>query len=173
MYLVWRKTVKNQSDLFQLIPRHQSEWIRNQVFNSDQSEWIRARIYLNRILIENLVWINRSSNWFGLISIKKLVSDWVGFIRINVSELIGLSRIDFWLFSIKRDTKRFSDWFGMICIGSDTDIGMNRNSSDWLVMNFNPILLPRFLFLCKRHGLDSEFGSRLNGSYWERIRCWC
>ena len=30
----------------------------------------------------------------------------------------------------------------MIRIGSDTDIGMNTNSSDWLGMNFNPILLP-------------------------------
>ena len=28
----------------------------------------------------------------------------------------------------------------MICIGSDTDIGMNRNSSDWLGMNSYPIL---------------------------------
>ena len=30
----------------------------------------------------------------------------------------------------------------MIRIGSDTDIGMNRNSSNWLGMNFNPILSP-------------------------------
>ena len=29
----------------------------------------------------------------------------------------------------------------MIRIDSDTDIGMNRNSSDWLGMNFNVILL--------------------------------
>ena len=28
----------------------------------------------------------------------------------------------------------------MIRIGSDTDIGMNRNSSDWLGMNSYPIL---------------------------------
>ena len=27
-------------------------------------------------------------------------------------------------------------------IGSDTDVGMNRNSSDILEMNFNPILSP-------------------------------
>ena len=57
-------------------------------------------------------------------------SDWFGFIRIDVSELIGLSQIDFRSFFIKRDTKRYSDWFGMIRIGSDTDIGMNRNSSN-------------------------------------------
>ena len=30
----------------------------------------------------------------------------------------------------------------MIRIGSDTDIGMNQNSSDWLVMNSYPILSP-------------------------------
>ena len=45
-------------------------------------------------------------------------------IRIDVSELIELSRIDFWPLFIKRDTKRFLDWFGMIRIGSDTDIGI-------------------------------------------------
>ena len=31
----------------------------------------------------------------------------------------------------------------MIRIGSDTDIGVNRNSSDWLGMNSYPILSPR------------------------------
>ena len=30
----------------------------------------------------------------------------------------------------------------MNCIDSDTDIGMNRNSSDWLGMNFIPLLSP-------------------------------
>ena len=83
--------------------------------------------------------IRIDSGW-KLIWIANLVSDWFGFIRIDVSELIGLSRIGFWPFFIKRDTKRFSDWFGIIRTGSDTDIGMNRNSSDWLGMNFNPIL---------------------------------
>ena len=53
-----------------------------------------------------------------------------GFIRIDVSELIGLSRIDFLPFFIKRDTKIFSDRFGIIRIGSDTGIGMNQNNSD-------------------------------------------
>ena len=33
--LVWLKTVKNKSDLIQLIPRHQSEWIR---MNPNESE---------------------------------------------------------------------------------------------------------------------------------------
>ena len=52
------------------------------------------------------------------------------------------------------DKKRFSDWFGMIRIGSDTDIGMDRNSSDWLGMNSYPILLPglstRYFFFNER-----------------------
>ena len=77
-----------------------------------------------------------------MIWIENLVSNWFGFIRIDVSELIGLNWIDFSPLFTKRDTKRFSDWFEMIRIVSDTDIGMNRNSSDWLEMNFNPILLP-------------------------------
>ena len=46
---------------------------------------------------------------------------------------------------LKRDIKRFSDWFRMIRIGSDTDIRMNRNSSDWLGINFNPILSPGWI----------------------------
>ena len=45
-------------------------------------------------------------------------------IRINPNESkVGMIRI-------KRDTKRFSNWFEMIRILSDADIGMNRNSSD-------------------------------------------
>ena len=57
-------------------------------------------------------------------------------------------------FFIKRDTKPFLDWFGMICIGSDTDIGMNRNSSNWLGMNFYPILLPGFSFMMRMYSLN-------------------
>ena len=74
-----------------------------------------------------LIQINQNqSEW-------NLVSDWFGFIRIDVSELIELSWIDFWPFFIKRDR------FRIIRIGSDTDIGINRKISDWLGMNFNPI----------------------------------
>ena len=43
---------------------------------------------------------------------------------------------------IDSDWKLSLDWFEMIRIGSDTDIGMNRNSSEWLGMNFYPKLLP-------------------------------
>ena len=34
----------------------------------------------------------------------------------------------------------------MICIGSDTGIGMNQNSSGWLGMNSYPILSPGSIF---------------------------
>ena len=90
-----------------------------------RSEWFGL------ILIENSVWINLKSDWLGLIWIENLVSD-----------CFGLSRIGFLPFFVKRVTKSFLDWLGKIRIGSDTDIGMNRNSSDWLGMNFNPILSP-------------------------------
>ena len=117
--------------------------IRLNPINSKTSIRINPRLeWFRLILIVNSVWINPSSDWFGSIWIENLVSDWFEFILIGVSELIGLSRMDFWPFLIKRDTKRFSDWLRMIRIGSDTDIGMNRNSSDWLGMNFNPILSP-------------------------------
>ena len=114
---------QNYSDSFRyLYPRqcesfrtnpNESEPIWNQVCKPDQSESIR---------------MNPGLEWFWLI-------------RIGFSEFIELDRIDFWLFFVKRDTKRFSDWFGMIRIGSDTDIGMNRNSSDRLGINFSPVLL--------------------------------
>ena len=77
-------------------------------------------------------------------------------IRINPNEFevrlvlihsdccLGLNRfgwIDFLPFFMKRETKRFSVWFGIIRIGSDTEIEMNRNSSDWLGMHSYPILI--------------------------------
>ena len=83
-----------------------------------RSEWFRLKIRFGSVRTRI------DLNWkfsFGLVRIK---SDW------------------FLPFFVKRDTKCFSDWFGMIRIGSNTKIGMNRNSSDWLRMNFNPILPP-------------------------------
>ena len=35
----------------------------------------------------------------------------------------------------------------MIRIGSDTDIWMNRNSSDWLGINSYPILSPGYILI--------------------------
>ena len=95
------------------------------------SDWNSFRVNQNySASFRYLCDINVSPDWFGLIWIENLVSYWFGFIRIDVSELIGLNRIDFWPFFIKRDTKHFSDWFEIIRIGSDIDIGMNRNSYD-------------------------------------------
>ena len=62
--------------------------------------------------------------------------------RIDSDRTLGFSRINFQVFFNKRDSKRFSNWFGFIRIGLDTEIGMIRNSSDWLGMNFYPKLSP-------------------------------
>ena len=132
LYLVWWKTVKNRSDLIQGNNTNESESIR--IISA--SEWFGL------IILEKSVWINSCSDCFGLIWIENLVSDWFRLIRIVASDWIGLGRIDFLPFFIKRDTKRFSDWIGMIRVGSDTDIGMNRNSSDWLGKDSYPILSP-------------------------------
>ena len=62
-----------------------------------------------------------TSDSFGLnILFNQSVSDWFVFIRIEVSDLIGLSRVNFQPFFIKRVLKRFSDWFGLIRIRSDS-----------------------------------------------------
>ena len=125
-----------------------SDWSKPN-FQSESIRIIPTMDSFGLILIENSVWINPRSDWFGLIWIENLVSNWFGFIRIDVSELIRLSRIDFWPFFIKQDRKSFSDWFEMIRIGSDTDIGINRNSSDWLGMNFIPKHSPEYLWVIK------------------------
>ena len=101
LYLVWWKTVKNQSDLIRL-PRQQCEWIR----------------------------INPTSDWFGLIWIANLVSHSFEFIRIDVSELIGLIfnrfssneiqsvfRIGSEWFVLARI--QISEWIGIVLIGSE------------------------------------------------------
>ena len=51
--------------------------------------------------------INPRSRWFGLILIENLVSDWLRFIRIDVSGLIGFIRIDLWPFFIKRTWRKY------------------------------------------------------------------
>ena len=109
--------------------------------NSNESEPIRNNPSLDLfglILIENSVWINPSSDCFGLIMIEKLV-------RIHPDWCLGLNRIDFRPFLIKQDTKCFSDWFRVIRISWDTDIGMNRNSSDQLGINFYSKISPGIL----------------------------
>ena len=93
-------------------------------------------------------------------------SDWIGFIRIVASDSFGLDQIDFLPFFIKRVIKRFSDWFRIIRIGSDTDIGMNRNSSDWLRMNSYPILSPGQLQKNFRIGSEWSPLARIQLSEW-------
>ena len=97
----------------QIFDQNQCEWIRNR----NDSDWFWLKIQFRSIR----TWID--SDW-------KLCSYWFGFIRIDASNWIGLSQIVFRPFFIKVDTNHFSDWFEMIRTGSDTDIGMNRNSSD-------------------------------------------
>ena len=138
------KFIPSQLKLFRCIPISVSEPIRiipNQSekrFVSRLMKNVQKSIRLNPKNSETSIRMNPSEYELGLIQTKFSIRIWS-----DVSELIGLSRMEFWLFFIKRDTKRFSDWFGMIRIGSDTDIGMNRNSSDRLGNNFNPIFSPR------------------------------
>ena len=65
LYFVWWRTVKNRSDLIRFNLRQQSEWIRtNPIWDS-----------FGLILIENSVWINPSSDWFGLKTWFRISSD--------------------------------------------------------------------------------------------------
>ena len=54
----------------------------------------------------------------------------------------------------------------MIRIGSDTDIGINRNSSDWFEINFNLILSPGIV---KEPNVDQCFYILI---IWESIFMW-
>ena len=114
---------------------YQSEWIRIRIQIDFQSKWISVRIDSELI------------NWFGLnirLSIRVRIDFHssgliihFGFIQIKFLDSIGLIWNNFQAFFNKRDAKRFPDWFGLIRIGSDTDIGMIRNSSDWLGMSYS------------------------------------
>ena len=48
---------------------------------------------------------------------------------MHADRSLGFNRINFQEFFNKRDSKRFSDWFGLIYIGTDTDIGKIRNAN--------------------------------------------
>ena len=103
-YLVWWKTVKNQSDLIRLIPRDQSEWIlTNPKPSFNQSE-------LGLIQTEFLIRINRNRSDLGFIPID---SDW----KFDLDQFeIGLNRIDLdWKFGF-RLVRIHSDRFGLIRI---------------------------------------------------------
>ena len=135
--------IRNNSDRFgmnsypRLIPGKrfkinpiQSDSIRDLYPN--KSERIRSKflIWMNQNRVENLFIRIDINPWPDLILI---CSDWK-----FTSNSFGLSRINFQIFFNKKDSKRFSDCFGLIRIDSDTDIGMIRNNSDWLGMNSYP-----------------------------------
>ena len=93
----------------------------------------------------HLVWWKTVKNRSDLVRFSpRQLSEWIGnqvFDSKQSFHSVSIrARID--PFFIKRDIKRFSDWFGMIRIGSDANIGMNRNSSDWFGINSYPILSP-------------------------------
>ena len=78
LYLVWWKTVKNQSDFIRLIPRHQSEWIRTNPKRSFQSRSIRINPSLDWSkpnYQSESIRIIPTLDWFGVIWIENLVSD--------------------------------------------------------------------------------------------------
>ena len=119
------------SDLIRGNNPKESEPIRKQVFHLNQSE-------LGLIQTDFSIRINPifpTSDSCGLILIENLV--W-----IHSDCCLGLNRIvSDRFFTIFRQSS-YKTFFRMIRIGSDTDIGMNRNSSDWPGMNSYPILSP-------------------------------
>ena len=124
LYLVCSKTVKNQSDLIQFIPRHQSEPIWNQVFNPDQSESTRSRIDPIRISNQNQsesfrLWIH--SDWFSL--------------KIRIGSIRA---------QIDSDWLRLKTWFQ---IGSLWCLGVNRIKSDWFLTLFQQTKYKKFFRL--------------------------
>ena len=135
MYLVWWKTIKNQSDLIRIIPRDQSEWIRTNLkpsFQSSSIRTIRSRIDRNRLFNQNQSesfrpWIHY--DWFWLIirsgSIRdRIVSDWSGlktWFRIHLDWPLGINRIKWdWFLTVFYQT-----WY-------KTFLGLVRHESHWL-----------------------------------------
>ena len=128
------RIIPNQSEkcfVSRLIKNSQKSICPN-LINSETS----IRMNPNQSETKFSIQINPNEFERGMIRID---SDWK--FGLDQSDL-GLDRINVWPFFIKRDTKRFSYWFGMIRTGTDTDIEMNRTISDWLGMNLNPILSP-------------------------------
>ena len=125
-----------------------SESIQNQLPNQFEkcfnSNFYTNRLKINLIQSETLNQINPWSGW----SKPNFQFEWFRdsvwfrlkicfrFIRFEVSDRIGFSRIAFWPFFITRDTKRLSDWFG------NRFRNVSRNSTDLLGLNSNPIRSP-------------------------------
>ena len=134
-YLVWCKSVKNQSVSTRVNPRFlmltkiQSNLIRlnprlpirinpKEVLNPNESE-------VRMIQTEFSIRIIPTSDSSGF----KNCPDSFGF---KVSDQLGLSRIDFLPICIKRNWNFVSDWLGY----------KFQNKSDWFGINFNPKFLP-------------------------------
>ena len=132
------KFIPIQSELFRFIPTSASEPVRiipkkrlvshlmkngkeTILLNPIQSEAsiriIPTSDTSGLILIEHSIWINPSSDL-------KTLFVWVRIHSNSASDKVELISDRF----PSNDTKRFSDWFGMVRIGSDTDIGMNSYS---------------------------------------------
>ena len=96
LYLVWWKTIKNQSDLIRFNPRHQSEWNRT---NKNQFELLRPQIH---------------SDWFRLKIRFGSIRDWIdldwkfgfGLVRIHSDWCLGINRIKpDWLLTVFHQTR--------------------------------------------------------------------
>ena len=151
--------LKNASKLIWLNPIHSKTSIRMNPNESEvnfPSEWIRINPHSDFFQSERIsVRINSDSFRLNIRfrSIRiRIDSDSFGlkiyfrFFRIHSDRSLGLSQINFQAFFNKRDLKHFLDWFGLIRIGSDADIGIIRNSSDWLGRNSYPKFSPETLF---------------------------
>ena len=116
--LVWWKKVKNQTELIQLISRHQSEWIRTNPKPNFQSRSIRIN---SSSKIDSDWKFGSDQSRSGLICIEKLVSDSFGFIRIHSDWCLGINWIKSDLFLTVFNQTRFKTFFGLV-----------RNDSHWL-----------------------------------------
>ena len=140
--------VRIDSDSFRGFYPHESEWIRS-----------KFSIRMNQNQSGNVLIFNLNESVAGLI--RKLIdfqSEWISG-RIDTDSFgldIRLDKINFQAFFNKGDSKRFSDWFGLIHIGTDTDIGKIRNSSDWFGMNSYPNYSESFRYLHLANANKSE-----------------
>ena len=140
------RIIPNQSDnrFVSRLMRNGQKSIRFNPINSETSIWMNPNqsetkfsIQINPrsdsfglILFENSVWINPSSDWFGLISIENLVLDWFRFIRIDVSELIGLLDWFLTVFWI------ISEWFALARIQISEWIGIVLIDPEWISIQY-------------------------------------
>ena len=87
-----------------------------------------------------LIYLNKKNFW--AIRIENLFLNWFGFIRIDASDWVGLI-LECFLSNEVQNVFR---------IGSETDSGVARNSSDSLGINFNPILSPGNIYFTPESG---------------------